>query len=77
MNKIYCNLFLRNSLSDIGGIETYVYKSIKEIIKKGDKAGWISNDFSKINPAFSALIGEKKVYLIDLQKYIYIKTINK
>ncbi len=68
MNKIYCNLFLRNSLSDIGGIETYVYKSIKEIIKKGDKAGWISNDFSKINPAFSALIGEKKVYLIDRGK---------
>lgn len=68
MNKIYCNLFLRNSLSDIGGIETYVYKSIKGIIKKGDKAGWISNDFSKINPAFSALLDEKEVYLIDRGK---------
>lgn len=68
MDKICCNLFLRNSLADIGGIETYVYKSIKEIIKRGDKAGWISNDFSKINPAFRDLIYDKDAYLIDRGK---------
>ena len=68
MNKIYCNLFLRNSLSDIGGIETYVYESISGILKRGDKAGWISNDFSKINPAFSKLLCEEDVYLIDRRK---------
>ena len=68
MDKIYCNLFLRNSLVDIGGIETYVYKSIKKIIERGDKAGWISNDFTKINSSFKDLICDKDVYLIERRK---------
>lgn len=60
-----CILFIRNSLSDLGGIETYVYKAIKQIQNQGDGAGWITNDFSKINNAFKDLIDSSAVYKID------------
>lgn len=68
MNKKECNLFLRNSLGYLGGIETYVYKSIKEIIRRGDGAGWISDDLSQFNPAFKDAISLQGIYLINRRR---------
>lgn len=59
-----CFLFVRNSLNYVGGIETYIYKSIKQLRRGGDGAGWISNDFTNINQAFNDLTLDSSLHLI-------------
>ena len=59
-----CILFVRNSLNYVGGIETYIYKAIKQIACKGDGVGWISNNFENINDAFKDMTINFSINLI-------------
>lgn len=73
MNDKICVVFIRNSLEDVGGIETYIYKSMRYIISNGDIPIWISNDFSKINASYEKiLLSEevRKITRINLKKYL-------
>ena len=60
-----CFLFVRNSLNYVGGIETYIYKSIKQLKRGGNGVGWISNDFTNINQAFEDIKLDPSLHLIE------------
>lgn len=60
MPRRICVVFIRNQMQ-VGGVENYVYTSVKKIVSNDDIAVWAAKNFDNISPSYEKLMCGNKV----------------